>query len=232
MPLKCIAIDDEPLALEIIKSYAIQLPQLQLLQTFDDAISAGEFLRNAPVDLLLVDIHMPDISGIELVKSLKVKPAIIFTTAHKKFAYDGFELEALDYLLKPIDFGRFKKAVMKAVEFDQYKNAAKETTREFFFVRSEYKMVKIDLDEIDYIESLEDYIKIHIANGRPILTLMTLKAVVEKLPDDKFIRIHRSYAIPLNRIRSVVNKKVLLTSSKELPISDTYLSAINAWMNK
>ncbi|MEO5890968.1 MAG: LytTR family DNA-binding domain-containing protein [Ferruginibacter sp.] len=232
MPLKCIAIDDEPLALELIKSYAAQLPQLQLLQTFDDAISGGEFLRATAVDLLFVDINMPDISGIELVKSLENKPIIIFTTAHKKFAYEGFELEALDYLLKPIDFERFKKAVVKAVEFDQYKKAAKEVANESFFVRSEYKMVKIGFDEIDYIESLEDYIRIHIANGRPILTLMTLKSVIEKLPADKFIRIHRSYIIPLNRIRSVVNKKVFLTSSKVLPVSDTYLSAINEWMNR
>lgn len=109
MPLKCIAIDDEPLALELLKSYAKNLPQLQLLQTFDDAISGGEFLRDNIIDLLFVDINMPDISGIELVRSLKNKPIVIFTTAHKKFAYDGFELEAIDYLLKPIDFERFKR---------------------------------------------------------------------------------------------------------------------------
>jgi len=232
MPLRCIAIDDEPLALELIKNYSAQLPQLQLLQTFEDALSGGEFLRNNQVDLLLVDINMPDISGIELVKSLQDKPIVIFTTAHKKFAYEGYELEALDYLLKPIDFERFKKAIVKAVEFDEYKKMPKESSRENFFVRSEYKMVKIGLDEIDHIESLEDYIRIHIFNSKPVLTLMTLKAVMEKLPADKFIRIHRSYIIPLNKITSVVNKKVLLASSKELPVSDTYLSALNKWMNK
>jgi DNA-binding LytR/AlgR family response regulator len=175
---------------------------------------------------------MPDITGIELVKSLKNKPLIIFTTAYKKFAYEGFELEAVDYLLKPIDFERFKKAALKAVEFDQYRSQGKETINESFFVRSEYRMVRILFDEIDYIESLEDYIKIHIANAKPILTLMTLKAVVEKLPADKFIRIHRSYIIPFNKIKSVINKKMLLSSGIALPISDPYVSAINEWMNK
>jgi two-component system, LytTR family, response regulator len=232
MPLKCIVIDDEPLALELIKNYALKLPQLHLLHTFDDAISGGEFLRANPVDLLFVDINMPDINGIELVSSLVDKPLIIFTTAHKKYAFNGFELEAIDYLLKPIDFERFKKAVIKAVDFDQYKNPANAALSEGFFVRSEYKMVKVDLNEIDYIESLEDYIKIHLTNAKPILTLMTLKAVIEKLPADKFIRIHRSYIIPFSKIRSVVNKKVLLTFSKELPISDTYANAVNEWMNK
>ena len=232
MPLRCIAIDDEPLALELIKSYAAQIPQLELVHTFDDALSGGEFLRNNLIDLLFIDINMPDINGIDLVRSLKNKPLVIFTTAYKKFAYDGFELEAIDYLLKPIDFERFKKAVIKAVEFHQYKNPVKGTRNESLFVRSEYKMMKIDLDEIEYIESLEDYIKIHVENSRPILTLMTLKAVAEKLPTDQFIRIHRSYIIPLKKITSVVNKKVLLSSAKELPISDTYLNALNNWMNR
>lgn len=232
MALKCIAVDDEPLALELIKSYIDKIPALQLLQTFDDAISGGEFLRKNAVDLLFVDINMPDINGIELVKSLKERPVIIFTTAHKKFAYEGFELEALDYLLKPIDFERFKRAAIKAVEFDQYKNPRKGVVSESLFVRSEYKMVKIDLSEIDFIESLEDYVKIHVSGSRPVLSLMTLRAVLEKLPADKFIRIHRSYIIPLNKIKSVVNKKVTLTFSKELPISDTYISAVNEWIKQ
>lgn len=231
MLLKCIAIDDEPLALELIISYAARLPQLQLLHTFDDALSGSEFLRNNSIDLIFVDINMPDINGIDLVKSLTKKPMVIFTTAYKKFAYDGFELEAVDYLLKPIDFERFKKAVVKALEFHHYKNPVKGLQNESLFVRSEYKLIKIDLGEIEYIESLEDYIKIYIGSARPVLTLMTLKAVLDKLPASQFIRIHRSYIVPLKKIRSVVNKRLLLTSDKELPISDTYMSAVNEWMN-
>lgn len=232
MPFKCIAIDDEPLALELIKNYANQIPELQLLQTFDDAISGGEFLRSHPVELLFADVSMPDISGVELVRSLEIKPMVIFTTAHKKFAYEGFELDAIDYLLKPISFERFKKAVIKAIEFHRYKTSPKETGNENLFVRSEYKMVKINLGEIDYIEGLEDYIRIHIDNTRPVLTLMTLKAVLEKLPEAKFRRIHRSYIVPVNKVRSILNKKVMLSSNRELPISDSYIDFIDYWMHK
>ncbi|MEO6232843.1 MAG: LytTR family DNA-binding domain-containing protein [Ferruginibacter sp.] len=231
MLFKCIAIDDEPPALELIKNHAARLPQLTLLQTFDDAISGGEFLRSNPVDILFVDVNMPDITGIELVRSLKIKPLIIFTTAYKKFAYDGFELEAIDYLLKPINFERFGKAVKKAIEFHQYKALGKNKHTENIFVRSEYKMIKIELNDIDYVEGLEDYIKIHLTSGRPVLTLTTLKAFLEKLPAEKFLRIHRSYIIPLANVSSVVNKKVLLNTGQELPISDSYTSAVNDWMN-
>ena len=232
MPFKCIAIDDEPPALDVIKNYVAQMPQLQLLHAFDDAISGSEFLRNNLIDLLFIDINMPDISGIELVHSLQNKPLIIFTTAHKNFAYDGFELEAVDYLLKPISFERFRKAVLKAIEFNQYKLLTKSGANQSLFVRSEYKMLKIELHDIEYIEGLEDYIKIHLAAARPVLSLMTLKAVIEKLPADKFRRIHRSYIIPLSKVKSVINKKVLLSCAKELPISDTYAGFINEWMGK
>lgn len=231
MTLKCIAIDDEPFALELIKEYVSQVPELHLLQTFDDAISGGEFLRSNQVDLLFIDINMPDITGVELVRSLQQKPMTIFTTAYKKFAFDGFELDALDYLLKPIDMERFRKAVTKAIEFHAYRTAKKGLVGESLFVRSEYKMIKVELNNIDYIEGLEDYIKIHFINDKPILTLMTLKAAIEKLPIDKFKRIHRSYIVPIQKIKSIVNKKVILQSGTELPISDSYTSFINEWMN-
>jgi two-component system LytT family response regulator len=232
MQLKCIAIDDEPLALELIRQYVDRVPELQLVQTFDDAITGGEFLRANTVDLLFIDINMPDITGIELVRSLKNKPATIFTTAYKKFAFEGFELEAVDYLLKPISFERFLKAVKRVIDFHAVKYPAKANTSEHFFVRSEYRMVKIELDEIDYIEGLEDYIKIHFANAKPVLTLMTLKSVLEKLPEEQFKRIHRSYIIPVNKVQSILNRKLTLTNGTELPVSDSYVSFINEWMKK
>jgi two-component system LytT family response regulator len=232
MQLKCIAIDDEPLALELIRQYVDRVPELQLVQTFDDAITGGEFLRANTVDLLFIDINMPDITGIELVRSLKNKPATIFTTAYKKFAFEGFELEAVDYLLKPISFERFLKAVKRVIDFHAVKYPAKTSTSEHFFVRSEYRMVKIELDEIDYIEGLEDYIKIHLANAKPVLTLMTLKATLEKLPEEKFKRIHRSYIIPVNKVHSILNRKLTLTNGTELPVSDSYASFISEWMKK
>ncbi len=232
MPFKCIAVDDELPALQLMQYYVSQIPELKLLHTFSDAVSAGEFLRNNEVDLLLVDINMPDINGIDLVSSLEKKPQIIFTTAYKKFAYEGFELEATDYLLKPISFERFKKGTNRAIEVLQNRSNPKIQAEDFVFVRSEYKMVKIELADIDYVEGLEDYIKIHIASSRPVLTLMTMKSFIEKLPADKFLRIHRSYIVSLNKIRSVLNKKVLLKTGATLPVSDTYIAELNKYICK
>ena len=231
MQLKCVAIDDEPLALDVVKEYVRYFPALKLVQTFDDAISGAEYLRNNPVDLLFIDINMPDISGIELVRSLKVKPMIIFTTAHKKFAVEGFDLDAMDYLLKPIQQERFTKAVNKAIDYYKYKNAERSESKEALFVRSEYQLVKIHLDDIEYIESIEDYIRIHLVNGKPVMTLMTLKAVLEKLPPTQFKRIHRSYVVPLSKVRSIINRKVRLTSV-ELPVSDSYAGFIHEWKSR
>jgi DNA-binding LytR/AlgR family response regulator len=230
MLLKCIAIDDEPLALKLIAGYVARFPFLQLLNTFEDAISGAEFLKNTPIDLLFIDINMPDITGIDLVRALKVKPMVIFTTAYKNFAFEGFELEAIDYILKPIDFKRFEKAVEKAVDYHQYKTRpAAEQADESLYVYSEYRMVKVDLNTIEYIESMEDYIKIHVTNAKTVLTLMPLKKVLEKLPSDKFQRIHRSYIVPVNKIRSIQNRKVKL-SDIELPVSESYLDFVRNWM--
>jgi DNA-binding LytR/AlgR family response regulator len=230
MVLNCIAIDDEPLALKLISEYVSRFPSLHLVKTFDDAISGAEFLKAKPVDLLFIDINMPDISGIDLVRSLSVKPIVIFTTAYKNYAYEGFELEALDYVLKPIDFKRFEKAVEKAVDYYQYKNkTTTEEADESLYVYSEYRMVKIDLNTIEYIESMEDYIKIHVTNAKAVLTLMPLKKVLEKLPASKFQRIHRSYIVPVNKIRSIQNRKVKLTDI-ELPVSESYHDFIRNWM--
>lgn len=230
--LKCVAIDDEPLALKLLEQYAVKTPELDMLHTFDDAISGAEFIRQNNIDLLFIDINMPDITGIDLVRSLQQKPMIIFTTAYKKFAYEGFELDAVDYLLKPIDYTRFNKAVQKAIQFYQQAKSAKPAEEACFFVRSEYQQVKINIDSIEFIEGLEDYIKIHIINAKPVLTLMTLKAMQEKLPADKFIRIHRSYIIPLMQIVSIANRKILLASSRELPVSDTYIEKVNELIKK
>lgn len=237
MQITCIAIDDEPLALELIRQYVAKFPELNLVQAFNDAIAGAEFLRINPVDLLFIDIDMPDISGLELVRSLKEKPLIIFTTAYKQFALEGFEVDALDYLLKPVGLERFSKAVSKAFEHYQYRNRLKPEVPApapaagALFVRSEYQLVKIDLNDIEYIESIKDYIKIHRTGGKPVMTLMTLKAVLEKLPPGKFIRIHRSYVVPLARIKSISNRKVRLTSV-ELPVSDSYAGVVSSWKKK
>lgn len=230
MALKCIAIDDEPLALELISQYIKRIPELELIQTFDDAISGGEFLRKNTIDLLFIDINMPDITGIELVRSLTKKPATIFTTAYKKFAFEGFELEAVDYLLKPISFERFSKAAQRVIDFHALKFLTKPVTDEHIFVRSEYRMIKIDLDQITYIEGLEDYIRIHLSNTKPVMTLMTLKGILEKLPPEKFKRIHRSYIVPVAKVQSILNRKITLINNVQLPVSDSYASFVNDWI--
>lgn len=228
--LRCVSIDDEPLALELMEEYISRFPSLQLLQTFEDAISGAEYLKQNQVDLLFIDINMPDITGLDLVRSLAEKPMVIFTTAYKNFAFEGFELEALDYLLKPIDFTRFTKAVEKAAEYHHYKHApAHEQQQESLYVYSEYRVVKINLADIEYIESMEDYIKIHTINeSKPVLTLMSLKKALEKLPEAQFKRIHRSYIIAVNKVKSIHNRKLKL-ADVELPIGDSYSESVKAW---
>lgn len=230
--IRCIAIDDEPLALSLIKTYVEATENLALIMVFEDAIAASEFLGNNEVDLLFLDINMPDITGIELFKSLEIKPMVIFTTAYKNFAFEGFELSAVDYLLKPIDYIRFKKAVQKATEYHHYQQQKhNQHQEECIFVHSEYRLLKIELKDILFIESLEDYLKIHLTNGKLILTLMTLKKILEKLPGDKFSRIHRSYVVATKHVKSILNRKIMLNNGIVLPISDSYISFINHWKN-
>jgi len=230
MPLKCVAIDDEPLATALISTYISRFPDLELLQTFEDAVSGAEYLQKIHVDLLFLDINMPDISGIDLARALDKKPMIIFTTAYKQFAYEGFELEAIDYLLKPIDFDRFSKSIHKAIDYHNYKNNEVPSTEDAsIYVHSEYRMIKIVLKNIEYLESMEDYVKIHMDNSSPVLTLMPLKKMLEKLPASDFKRIHRSFIVPVKKVRSVQNRKVKL-SVIELPISGSYADQVKEWL--
>ncbi len=229
MQLKCVAIDDEPLALEIIKKYVSDYPALKMVNTFEDAISGAEYLKRNKVDVLFLDINMPDISGVDLVRSLDEKPMIIFTTAYKKFAFEGFELEALDYLLKPINSSRFGAAIHKAIDYYQFKNIDHTGEDEYIYVHSEYRVIKIGIRDIEYIESMQDYIKIHLLSAeKPVLTLMSLKSVIEKIPATQFIRIHRSFVVAKAQIRSIYNRKVKLRNI-ELPVGTNYADFIKDW---
>jgi len=227
MQIRCIAIDDEPLSLDLTRAFLSRFPSLVLLQTFSDALSGAEYIRNNPVDLLFLDINMPDITGIDLVRSLPKRPMIIFVTAYRKFAVEGFELDAVDYLVKPFTFERFEKAIRKAIH--RFETEATKPNDDALFVRSEYQVLRIPLEEIEYIESVEDYVKIHRTGDRPIMSLMTMKSVLSKLPADRFKRIHRSYIIPISKIRSVVNRKVKLDII-ELPIGYSYLQEVSTWL--
>lgn len=230
MKIRCVAIDDEPWALELIRQYVGEFSELKLEGTFDDAIEGATYLAENSVDLLFVDINMPDLTGLELVARLMNPPMVIFTTAHKKFALEGFDLNALDYLLKPIDFERFQRAVQKAIEYYHYKNAIPKAEPTCVYVRSEYRLVKVEVDDILYVEGLSDYIKIHLESSpRPLLTLMTMKGILDQLPTQRFSRIHRSYIVANDKVLAIQNKKVELPEGTLLPISQTYQEFIGFW---
>ncbi|MBX2932145.1 MAG: response regulator transcription factor [Chitinophagaceae bacterium] len=219
MILKAIALDDEPLALQIILKYCNKISFLQLEKTFTNPDEAIEYLKKNKVDILFLDIQMPDINGIQFYKSLTQKPTVIFTTAFKDYAVEGFNVEAIDYLLKPFEFDRFLKAAYKAKEFIEY-TSAQELNINSIYVKVNYEMMKINLADIGLIEALDDYIKIHI-KPYPVLTLMTLKAMSEKLPENLFIRVHRSYIIPIHKVEKFSKTKILV-EGKEIPIGSSY----------
>jgi DNA-binding LytR/AlgR family response regulator len=215
-----IAIDDEPLALELIEAYCSNLNDLQLVQSFTNTAKAKIYLQNNTVDLIFLDIQMPNISGIDFYNNLEEKPLVIFTTAYSNYALKGFELNAIDYLLKPFDFERFHKAIIKAKEYFAFSNKSKNEVR-YIYVRADYALIKIDCNEILFLESIDDYIKIHLLGKKPIMTLGTLKSMEEKLPNELFTRVHRSYIVSINKIESVKGKNIQMNAS-EIPISNKY----------
>ncbi|MBC7614670.1 MAG: response regulator transcription factor [Pedobacter sp.] len=233
MVLKCVAIDDEPLALALIKNYLERFPLLEMVKVFEDAISGAEYLNQHGVDLLFLDVNMPDINGVALARSLINRPMIIFTTAYRNYAFESYELQAIDYLLKPIDLKRFTIAVEKAIDFHQHKTQLQDKTEDqSIYIYSEYKMIKIWLKNIEYIESMGDYLKIYQTDtDKPLLTLTTLKKLLEKLPSAQFARIHRGFIVAIAKIKSIHNRKVQLAKT-ELPIGDAYKDFIDQQKEK
>ena len=217
--IHCIALDDEPLALQVIVQYCSKISYLQLDKVFTNPDEAKDYLKHNKVDLLFLDIQMPDINGVQFYKSLTTKPPVIFTTAFKDYAVDGFNVDAIDYLLKPFEYDRFLKAIYKAKEYIEFL-ASQDLQMSSIYVKVNYEMMKINLKDIDLIEALDDYIKIHI-KPYPVLTLMTLKGVLEKLPENLFLRIHRSYIIPLHKVEKFSKNKVQVVG-KEIPIGSSY----------
>jgi len=230
MSLKCVIIDKELSAIELMTNFIKSCPALRLLQTFDDVITGGEFLRNNRVDLLFIELSMPANAAIKLVKSISYKVMIIFTIAGKRFAPEVLEMDVLDYLVKPFIFDRFARAIAKATERLHLVNPDSQTG-EAIYVRSTYHLVKINLNDIEYIESMENYVKIHLTNDKPVMALIPLKIMIDRLPQEKFVRIHRSYIIPLDKIKYIGNKKIKV-SATELPVSDSYLTAVKELMKK
>jgi len=220
--ISAIAIDDEPLALEILESFCEQVDFVKLEKTFTQTAEARKYLESYPVDLLFLDINMPAISGIDFYKGIPQQTMVIFTTAHAQYAVEGFELSAVDYLLKPYSVERFTNAVTKARDYFNYLHQQSGAVTKHIFVRSEYNLVKITLADIGYVEGFADYLKIILDNGKTILSRMTMKGIVPKLPAQEFVRVHRSFIVPLSKIESVRNKVITMKGGKDIPVGVSY----------
>lgn len=236
--IKTLIVDDEPLAVEILETYVRQIPGLQWVASCNNALEANALLNSEPVDLVLIDIQMPQMTGIELIKSLEKPPKVIFTTAYPEFAVEGFDLNAVDYLLKPIDFNRFLKAVNKVLkEASPGEEKGKESSlanTDFIFVKADKKLVKIDYEEIKFIEGLKDYVIIYTDQNR-IVTLQTMKSLEEKLPERLFVRVHRSYIVNVHKIHSIHGDDIEILvkgQSKQIPIGNNYSENLNRIINK
>lgn len=219
--INAIAIDDEPPALKVIETFCAEAEFITLQKTFTKPTEALKHLRKFPVDLLFLDINMPGLSGIELYKRIDQGTSVIFTTAYPEFAVEGFNLNALDYLLKPFSYERFLQAVTKAKEFYSFNNPVEKPQEQYLFVRADYSLIKISIADILYIEGLDDYLKIHIANSKTVVARMTMKSILEKLPARDFARVHRSFIIPLARIKNVRNKMIAIEET-EIPVGSSY----------
>ncbi|MCY1493680.1 Transcriptional regulatory protein YehT [compost metagenome] len=229
MKIRTVILDDEPLAIDVIKNYCDTMPDIELLGCFTNPVEAMKFVTSKTVDLIFLDIEMPLLTGIEFIDTLKIRPQFIFTTAYPQFAIDGFELEALDYLVKPIAYTRFLKSVNKFT-YQASKNENKkqplivqkqELSDKFLFVKSDYESLKIFIDDIKYIEGLKDYLKINLNSGKSVLTLSNFKNLLEKLPKQNFMRVHNSYIVNLQYINSIQRNRIII-DQKRIPISETY----------
>jgi DNA-binding LytR/AlgR family response regulator len=216
--ITAIAIDDEPPALKVVENFCKRVDLLDLKRTFTKPNEALEYLKENPVDLLFLDIQMPSLTGIDLYKSVQ-NTMVIFATAYSEFAVEGFNLNAVDYLLKPFTFERFQQAVEKAKKERKMMKESGEIPH--LFIRADYSLIKIELPDIQYIEGLDDYLKIHLSSRKPVVARMTMKNITELIPGDEFSRIHRSYIVPVKRIKAIKNKTVVLPEI-ELPIGNSY----------
>jgi DNA-binding LytR/AlgR family response regulator len=220
--MKVVAVDDEPLALALLEDNIRQVPSLRLVASCSNAMEALTVLGKQEVDLIFLDIQMPGLTGLQFLQSLPVRPMVILITAYEKYALEGFNLDVIDYLVKPVPLERFLKACNKAQDFYKLKNNAFSTEQpDYFFVNAEYGLIKIVISEIVLIEGLKDYLKIHMTDGKPLVIRMSLKSIEEKLPSNKFFRIHKSYIVAVSHITSIRKNSVFL-GNQELPLSDHY----------
>lgn len=219
MIINCIVIDDEPLARKGLKEYIADVDFLNLAAEFDNPLQATKLISNGQAQLLFLDIQMPKITGLDFFRSLQHPPPVIFTTAYPQYALEGFEVNALDYLVKPVSFDRFLKAVLKAKEYYEVrdKNVADAATLEYFFIKADNKLVKILFDEVLFVEALQNYVTIH-TTGKKYMTYLTFKSVEDYLPADKFSKVHKSYIISVSRVDSIEGNEIKI-GQHHIPIS-------------
>lgn len=231
--IRTIAIDDEPLALKLVTGYISRTPFLELVASFDNPVSAIEFLNQNEVDAVFLDIQMPHLNGTEFARLLTGGPKIIFTTAYEQYAIEGYKLDVVDYLLKPFGYEEFLRAAMKLrdrMDFNAKKEVVVEANKNFLFLKSEYKIHRINFDDILYVEGLKDYVKVFMyRQPRPMLSLATLKAMESRLPSDRFMRVHRSYIVNLNRIELIERQRIIYGDTY-IPVGDQYKELFQTWV--
>lgn len=240
--INVIIVDDEPLAQDVLETYIDKMPELHLVQKCSNALEANEALKANQIDLMFLDIQMPQLTGVDFLKTIQNPPLVVFTTAYPNYAIEGFELNALDYLLKPISLDRFMKAANKAIDQIELQRregssgdaASLEDTADYFFVKADKKLVKVNFKDILYIEGLKDYVIIRMDSSR-VITLQTMKSLEEKLPSQHFRRIHRSYIVNIDRIAAIVGNMVEVVEknqAKHLPIGKNYRDELLKIINK
>jgi two-component system, LytTR family, response regulator len=223
MQLNCIAIDDEPLALSRLEGFISKVPHLKLIRTFDNPVEAIGWLKENSPDLIFLDIQMEQLTGIQFLEATELKSRVILTTAYDQYAIKGFELNVTDYLLKPFSFQRFLQAVNRVMEYYAQKAEGHKTTEEketYIFVKTEYRLERVDIDDILYIEGMKDYLRI-ICNNKKIMTLQSFSKIEESLPAKKFCRVHKSFIVAIDKIKSV-ERGVILIADQRIPVSNTY----------
>jgi DNA-binding LytR/AlgR family response regulator len=230
--IRCLAIDDEPLALQQIAAYINKVPFLELAGQCQSALEARQFLSDERVDAIFCDINMPDLNGMDFVKSLTAPPLVVFTTAYSEYAIEGFKVNAVDYLLKPFGLQDFQRAANRLQERLSAPAAAPVETDDTFFLKTDYRIVKVSIPNIRYVEAMSEYLKVWIeGESKPIITLLSMKKMEERLPDN-FMRIHRSYIINLDKIQEVNKNRVIMDAETYLPIGDLYKEAFQKYLDK
>lgn len=225
-------VDDEPLALTQLTTYIERTPFLELKVACSNALEAIRILDKEEVDLIFVDINMPDLNGLDFVKTLTKKPMIIFTTAYSEYALEGFRVNALDYLLKPFSYADFLQSANRAQAYYELMHKPQEEINDYLFVKADYRMVQIAMNTILYIEGMSEYVKICVENSKAVMTLLSMKFMEEKLPPSRFMRVHRSYIVNLSKITSVGKGRIYLGDEHSIPIGEQYKKSFNEYMDR